>query len=322
MYDVVALGELLIDFTPAGLSSNQCFLFEQNPGGAPANVLSVLSKFNKATGFIGKLGNDQFGHFLKGVLDDINVSTEGIVFDDEVRTTLAFVHLDENGDRKFSFYRNPGADMMLKEEEINLEMIKNSKVFHFGSLSMTHEPARSATLKALKYAKEKDLLVSYDPNYRPLLWKSIEEAKQQIKEGLRYADILKVSEEELELITGIDDMKKATEFLYKGYDIPFITVTLGDKGSYFRKADDEGYVSPYKVKAIDTTGAGDGFLGALLYQILESGKVIKELEISELENMLRFSNATGALITMKRGAISAIPTLEEVYDFIKTQGNH
>lgn len=318
MYDVVALGELLIDFTPAGLSSNNCFLFEQNPGGAPANVLSVLSKFNMSTGFIGKLGKDQFGHFLKGVLEDINVSTEGIVFDDEVHTTLAFVHLDDKGDRKFSFYRNPGADMMLKEEELNLEIIKSSKIFHFGSISMTHEPARSATMKAVEYAKENKLLISYDPNYRPLLWKDVDEAKKHIKAGLKYADILKVSEEELQLITGIDEVSKAVQYLYNEFAIPLIVVTLGDKGSYFKRADYEGFVSPYKIKAIDTTGAGDGFLGALLYQILANGKDIKKLESIELDNMLRFSNATGALMTTKRGAIPAIPTLEEINDFIKS----
>lgn len=321
MYDVVALGELLIDFTPAGLSSNNCSLFEQNPGGAPANVLSVLSKFNKSTGIIAKLGKDQFGYFLKRVLDNIKVSTEGIIFDNNVNTTLAFVHLEDNGERKFSFYRHPGADMMLEKEEVNLEMIRKSKIFHFGSISMTHEPARSATYMALEYSKENNLLISYDPNYRPLLWENIGEAKKYIETGLNYADILKVSDEELQLITDIDEVDVAAESLYNEYDISLIVVTFGDKGSYFRRGDSTGFIPAYKLKAIDTTGAGDGFFGALLYQILTSGKEIKELEVVELENMLKFSNATGALMTTKRGAIPAVPTLEEIYAFMNTHGS-
>jgi len=322
MYDVVALGELLIDFTPAGISANNCFLFEQNPGGAPANVLSVLASFGKSTGMIAKLGKDQFGYFLKEVLDNIKVSTEGIVFDDQANTTLAFVHLESSGERKFSFYRNPGADMMLKEEEVNLNMIKNAKIFHFGSISMTHEPARSATLKAVKYARENGLVISYDPNYRPLLWKSAEDAIKQMKAGLTYADILKVSEEELQLLTNIDDITQSTQFLYDEYNISLTVVTLGSKGSYYRRGKLEGYIPAYTVKAVDTTGAGDGFFGALLYQILESGKKLSELEAAELENMLKFSNATGALMTTKRGAIPAIPTLKDINELMSFENKN
>ncbi|WP_341878253.1 carbohydrate kinase [Defluviitalea saccharophila] len=321
MYDAVALGELLIDFTPAGISSNECSLFEQNPGGAPANVLGVLAKLNMKTEFIGKVGRDQFGYFLKDVLENIQVGTRNLVFDDEANTTLAFVHLDDNGDRKFSFYRNPGADMMLREEDIDFNIIDNAKVFHFGSVSMTHEPARSTTLKAVEYAKAKKVLVSYDPNYRPLLWKNADEAKQYMEKGLAYADILKVSEEELQLLTDITDIEQAVRYLEIKYNIPLIVVTLGDKGSYFKKSDYEAYVPSYKVKAVDTTGAGDGFLGGLLYQILTSEKNIHDIQGIEFKKMIGFANAIGALMTTKRGAIPAIPALKEIEEFIDNNIN-
>lgn len=316
MYDVIALGELLIDFTPNGLSTNKGFLFEQNPGGAPANVLVVLSKLNMSTGFIGKVGEDQFGYFLRDTLSDINVGTKGLIFTDEVNTTLAFVHLDNQGERRFSFYRNPGADMMLTKEEINFEMIRDSKIFHFGSISMTHEPSRSATLEAVKYAKEKNILISYDPNFRPLLWRNIEEAKKIMRRGLEYANILKVSEEELALLTGINDIEKGAEYLENKYNTSLIIVTLGSNGSYFRKDSKKGFVPTYNIKAVDTTGAGDGFLGGVLYQILTSKKSINQLDHSDLTSMLCFANAVGALMTMKTGAIPAIPTLEKIKDFM------
>ncbi|NLK97437.1 MAG: carbohydrate kinase [Epulopiscium sp.] len=323
MYDVVALGELLIDFTPAGLSSNECFLFEQNPGGAPANVLGVLAKLNLKTEFIGKVGEDQFGYFLRDVLENMKVGTKNLVFSNEANTTLAFVHLDNNGDRKFSFYRNPGADMMLREEEIDFSIIENTKVFHFGSVSMTHEPSRSATLKAAEYAKEKKILVSYDPNYRPLLWKNVDEAKKYMEKGLAFSDILKVSEEELQLLTGITEIEDAVQSLEQKYNIPLIVVTLGDQGSYFRKSGYGVFVPSYKVKAVDTTGAGDGFLGGLLYQILTSKKNIQDIQGAELEKMIGFANAVGALMTTKRGAIPAIPVLKDIEEFIGThQGDH
>jgi len=317
----VALGELLIDFTPAGLSSDKCFLFEQNPGGAPANVLGVLAKLNMKTEFIGKVGKDQFGYFLKGVLENIRVGTKNLIFSDEANTTLAFVHLDENGDRKFSFYRNPGADMLLREEEINFSIIENARVFHFGSVSMTHELSRNATLKAVEYAKEKKVLISYDPNYRPLLWKTADEAKKYMEKGLAYADVLKVSEEELQLLTGMTAIEEAAGYLEKKYSIPLIVVTLGERGSYFRKSGYEAYIPSYKVKAVDTTGAGDGFLGGLLYQILASGKDFCDIEGMEFEKMLKFANAVGAFITTKRGAIPAIPELKEIEEFINNHIN-
>ncbi|NLM13718.1 MAG: carbohydrate kinase [Epulopiscium sp.] len=323
MHDVVALGELLIDFTPAGLSSNECFLFEQNPGGAPANVLGVLAKLNMETEFIGKVGEDQFGYFLQKVLKSIRVGTKNLVLSDEANTTLAFVHLDENGERKFSFYRNPGADMMLREGEIDFSIIEQAKVFHFGSISMTHEPSRSTTLKAVEYAKEKGVLVSYDPNYRPLLWENADEAKKYMEKGLVYADILKVSEEELRLLTGMSKIEEAVQYLEQKYNIPLIVVTLGDKGSYFKKADDEAFVPSYKVKVVDTTGAGDGFLGGLLYQILICKKNLQDLQGMELAKMIQFANAVGALMTTKRGAIPAIPALQEIETFMNhQQGDH
>lgn len=319
MYDVAALGELLIDFTPYGVSQAGNNLFERNPGGAPANVLVALAKLKKKTAFLGMVGKDEFGMFLKETLNSNEVDTSGLVLNENVNTTLAFVHLKENGDRNFSFYRNPGADMKLTAEEVNYDVIANSKIFHFGSLSLTDEPVRSATLEALKFAKEKGLIISYDPNLRPPLWKSMEFAKEMIALGLEYADIIKVSEEELEFITGIKDYEKGTEVLFhKGIKVIF--VTLGEKGCFYRYKGGTGYIGGFKVNAIDTTGAGDGFLGGVLYQLADKSiDEINDMNKEELEAIITFANALGALVTTKKGAIPAMPSQEEVNEFVKSR---
>ncbi|WP_027626599.1 carbohydrate kinase family protein [Clostridium lundense] len=314
MYDVVALGELLIDFTPNGKSEKGCNMFEQNPGGAPANVLALLAKLGKKTAFIGKVGEDQFGLFLKNTLKNLNIDTTGLALSKEFNTTLAFVHLNDNGDRTFSFYRNPGADMMLTKDELRLDLIYNTKIFHFGSLSLTKEPAISATFKALDYAKAKDKLISYDPNLRPALWDNLDFAKAQITKGLYYADILKVSEEELLFITDISDMEKATRYLLDNYDIKFIFVTLGEKGCFYRYGDNYGIVEPFKVTPVDTTGAGDSFLGAVLYKLMD--KDINNLPIDELIKIVRFASAVGALVTTKRGSLSIMPDLNSINNML------
>ncbi len=313
--DVVALGELLIDFTPGGLSNQGNVLFERNPGGAPANVLATIAKLGGKSGFIGKVGNDQFGHFLNDVLTDNGVNTQGLVFSDEANTTLAFVHLDEKGERSFSFYRKPGADILLRDDEIDYSLIDGSKVFHFGSLSMTNEPARTATLKAVGYAKDKGKVISYDPNWRPPLWKNDSEAKEGMALGLSYADILKISEVELEFLTGESDFDKGTKVL-ADMGITLILVTLGAEGCYYRYPGGTGQVKGFNVNAIDTTGAGDAFLGACLYHICAMERSLDELEKERLEDIIKFANAVGALCVTKKGAIPALPSKEEVEEFL------
>lgn len=315
MYDVVALGELLIDFTPVGKSSKGCNIFEQNPGGAPANVLALLAKLGKKTAFIGKVGEDQFGISLKETLDNLHIDTTGLILSKEFNTTLAFVHLNDKGDRSFSFYRNPGADMMLTKDELKLDLIDKSKIFHFGSLSLTNEPAISATLKALDYVKGKNKLISYDPNLRPALWHDLNFAKAQITKGLNYADILKISEEELLFITDISDLEKGTKYLLDTYNMKLIFVTLGEKGCFYRCNNNYGIVESFTVNSVDTTGAGDSFLGAVLYKLLD--KDIDNLSLDELIQIVKFANAVGALVTTKKGSISIMPDLKSINSILK-----
>lgn len=311
MFDVVALGELLIDFTPAGISDAGNVLFERNPGGAPANVLAAVSKLGGKSAFIGMVGKDQFGHFLKEVLESNAIDASGLKFSDKADTTLAFVHLDEKGDRSFSFYRRPGADTMLTKADLELEVIKNAKIFHFGSLSMTGEPARSATLKAVRYAKESGALISYDPNWRPPLWENDDAAKEGMALGLQYADILKISEVELAFLTGQTDLDKGSKMLFD-MGIKLVVVTLGAKGCYYRCAAGTGQLDTYDTKVADTTGAGDSFMGALLYHLSGFKGTLDTMSRPVLEKIIDFSNAVGALCAAKKGAIPAMPSMEEV----------
>jgi fructokinase len=318
MFDVVALGEILIDFTPAGFSNAGNVLFERNPGGAPANVLVALARFGKKTSFIGKAGKDQFGIFLEKTLSVQGVDTSGFVFSDSINTTLAFVHLNDRGDRSFSFYRNPGADMTLSEDDLKLELIDGAKVFHFGSVSMTNEPSRYATMKAVKYAKEKGIMVSYDPNLRILLWNNIDEARKIITEGLKYSDLLKISEEELIFLAGDMGLEAGTQYIRKKFGIDLIFVTLGRHGSFYRIRRNTGRVHAYDVVTVDTTGAGDAFMGGILFKILESNRKLKELEHHDVEMYVNFANAAGSLATVKNGAIPAMPSLDEVFHCVNS----
>ncbi len=311
MFDIVALGELLIDFTPAGNSPAGNMLFERNPGGAPANLLAAASRLGGNCAFIGKVGDDQFGRFLKGVLEENHIDVGGLRSSKDVNTTLAFVHLDESGDRSFSFYRKPGADIMLSPDELDFGVIDNCKIFHFGSLSMTSEPARSATLKAVEYAKAKKKIISYDPNWRPPLWENNISAKEGMLSGLKFADILKISETELEFLTGENDPEKGSRALFDG-GIKLVLVTLGPKGCFYRYSQGFGHLGTYDTAVIDTTGAGDAFLGGLLYQLSKVTVPISELNKTELTDMIDFSNAVGALCSAKRGAIPAMPAFREV----------
>lgn len=312
MYDVVAMGELLIDFAPAGITADGTALFERNPGGAPGNVLAILAKLGKKTALISKVGEDQFGEFLISVIKNLGIETKSILSTKDANTTLAFVHLDSNGDRSFSFYRKPGADMLLNEKEVDIDLIGNTKVFHFGTVSMTCEPSRGATLYAVNAAKENGAMISFDPNLRPPLWDDLTEAKKVIEVGLEYTDILKVSNEELEFITGNKSLEEGSQYISEKYGIHLILVTLGPDGCFYRLGSQTGRLNTYDVKTVDTTGAGDAFLGALLYQIIEKKKALSDLNKSDIEQMIDFANAAGSIATMKKGAIPAMPSVNEI----------
>ena len=312
MLDAVAIGELLIDFTPAGTGVNGAALFARNPGGAPANVLAVNSRLGGKTAFIGKVGDDPFGRFLKTTLEDLTIDTRGLMLTREADTTLAFVHLDATGNRSFSFYRRPGADTLLSREELNADLIRNTRILHFGSLSMTAEPSRGATIEAVRMAKQAGALISFDPNYRPSLWESPAQAVVQMKAGLHQADLVKLSEEELTFLTGKTDLDQGARLLQQ-FGTVLVLVTLGPKGTYYRIGEKSRVLPTYDVRTIDTNGAGDAFTGALHYRL--RGKTAADLRgigIGELEDMLDFANAVGALVTTKSGAIPAIPSLQEV----------
>ncbi|MFD0670844.1 PfkB family carbohydrate kinase [Cohnella sp. GCM10027633] len=318
MLDVTSLGEVLIDFTPAGSSGNGNARFEQNPGGAPANVLAALSKWGKKTAFIGKVGDDPFGRFLTDTLEACGIQTKGVVRTVEASTTLAFVHLDERGDRMFSFVRNPGADMLLTDKDVDYTIVGKSKIFHFGSISMTNEPASTATIKAVIVAKANGAVVSFDPNLRFPLWNTLEHAKDKIRIGLTYTDVLKISEEELAFLTGTNDLVQGSQSIFREYGVRIILVTLAEKGCFVRNGDVAFSVPGFPADAVDTTGAGDAFLGGFLYQLLERGCRIDDLSESDLYAMTRFANAVGSLVTTKKGAIPAMPALTEIGEIMLT----
>ena len=314
--DVLALGELLIDFTSNGLSEQGNGLFEANPGGAPCNVLAILNKLGKKTAFVGKVGNDGFGHMLKKTLEDLAINTEGLLLDDVYHTTLALVHTDENGDRDFSFYRDPGADVMLTADEVDPELLKRAKIFHYGTLSMTHDGVRAATQKAIEIAKADGQLLSFDPNYREPLWKTADMAKEQISYGLSQCDILKISEEELELMTGTADIDEGVKILWgKHPNIKLFNVTAGGAGSYSFYKDMKAFQPGFKLGGtIETTGAGDTFGGAVLDYVLEHD--IDALTEDNLNEMLRFANAAAYLVTTRKGALRSMPEKEQIDEIL------
>ena len=315
-YDVTALGELLIDFTQNGTSSQGNKLFEANPGGAPCNVLAMLTKLGKKTAFIGKVGNDQFGYTLKAALDEVGIDSKYLILDNEVHTTLAFVHTMSGGDRDFSFYRKPGADMMLTAEDVNEELIKHSEVFHFGTLSLTSECAKEATKKAIRIAKENNCIITFDPNLRPPLWDSLDDAREQIKFGLAQCDVLKISEEELEFVTGRKDIDEGVKILRNEYNIKLILVTMGRNGSiaYYKELKVEKPAFIQK-NTIETTGAGDTFCACIISFVLDNG--LDELTEDNLKGMVTFANAAASLITTKKGALRVMPEKEDVLELIR-----
>ncbi len=315
-YDVTALGELLIDFTENGNSEQGNPLMEANPGGAPCNMLSMIQKLGGTTAFIGKVGKDMFGRQLRQAVESVGIDTRNLMEDEEVHTTLAFVHTFPDGDRDFSFYRNPGADMMLTKEEIQEDLIRSSKVFHFGTLSSTHEGVREATRYAIDVAKEAGCLVSFDPNLRPPLWKTLEDARKEIEYGLSKTDILKISDNEVEFLCGTSDYDEGAKMLIEKYNIPFVCVTLGKDGSraYYKgmRVEVPGFVQK---NTIETTGAGDTFCGCMLHYIIQHG--LEDLTEENLRELLTFANAAASVITTRKGALAVMPSKEEVEELLR-----
>ena len=310
-YDVVALGELLVDFTENGMSSQGNVLLEANPGGAPCNVLSMLQRLGKKTAFIGKVGNDNFGKMLRDIVKEQGINIDNVILDGEVHTTLAFVHTKEDGDRDFSFYRKPGADMMLCAEEVNEDLIRNAAIFHYGSLSLTDEPVRTATVSAIEKAEKAGVLLSFDPNLRKPLWESEELAKEQIRYGLGHCHVLKISDDELVWLTGEQDYEKAIQQLRSEFPIPLILLSMGKNGSRAYCGEETAEAPAFlSENTIETTGAGDTFMGCMLHQILEKG--YQNLSTRDMEEMLIFANAAASIITTRRGALRVMPEEKEI----------
>ena len=317
-YDVTALGELLIDFTENGTSAQGNPIMEANPGGAPCNVLAMLERLGKKTAFIGKVGKDMFGNQLKAAVEEVGIDTKALIMDEEVHTTLAFVHTYPDGDRDFSFYRNPGADMMLTKDEVPDDLIRDSRIFHFGTLSSTHEGVREATRHAIEVAKEAGCIITFDPNLRPPLWKSLEDARVEIEYGLTKCDVLKISDNEVEFLFDTTDYDKGAALIEEKYHIPLVLITLGKDGSraYYhgRKVEAAPFLQEH---TIETTGAGDTFCASTLNYVLDHG--LENLTDENLKELLTFANAAASLITTKKGALRVMPTKEEVETFIKSR---
>ena len=318
LYDVTALGELLIDFTENGTSAQGNPLLEANPGGAPCNVLAMLARLGKKVAFIGKVGKDMFGEQLKSAIEEVGIDSRNLVIDEEVHTTLAFVHTYPDGDRDFSFYRNPGADMMLTKDDVQVDLIQNSKIFHFGTLSSTHEGVREATRYAIDVAKENGCIISFDPNLRPPLWKDLEDARVEIEYGLTKCDILKISDNEVEFLFGTTDYDKGAALIREKYNIPLVMITLGKEGSRAYYKDMRVEVAPFlQDNTIETTGAGDTFCASALNYVLEHG--LEDLTEENLKELLTFANAGASIITTKKGALRVMPSRQEVLDFIASR---
>ncbi|PRQ17396.1 putative fructokinase [Rosa chinensis] len=314
---IVSFGEMLIDFVPtvSGVSLAEAPAFLKAPGGAPANVAIAVARLGGNSSFVGKLGDDEFGHMLAGILKENCVSGQGILFDQNARTALAFVTLRADGEREFMFYRNPSADMLLKPEELDLELIRSAKVFHYGSISLIVEPCRSAHLKAMEVAKDAGALLSYDPNLRLPLWPSPEEAREQIMSIWEKAEVIKVSDVELEFLTGNPNIDDESAMTLWHPNLKLLLVTLGEKGCRYYTKNFRGCVEAFHVTAVDTTGAGDSFVGALLAKIVDDQSVLDDEQ--RLREVLKFANACGAITTTKKGAIPALPTEFEVLALIK-----
>ena len=311
-FDVTALGELLVDFTASGFSGQGNPLFEANPGGAPCNVLAMLRKLGRSCAFVGKVGDDLFGRDLKQTVLEADICADGLILDPRAHTTLAFVKTFPNGDRDFSFYRDPGADMLLTEEELPVDLITGARIFHFGTLSLTHEGVRAATKKAVKLAKEAGAWISFDPNLRPPLWSNLEEARAQIEWGLGQCDVLKIADNELEFMTGEQDLERAAAILRARFpNIKVFCATAGAGGSWCWSGSARAFVPAFLLGGtIETTGAGDTFCACVLHHVLKHGPA--GMDDAALTGMLRFANAAAYLVTTRKGAIRSMPEPAEV----------
>ncbi len=313
MFDILTIGEMLIDLTQTGVSDAGIPVYTAFPGGAPANVAVAAAKLGAKTAFIGKVGNDAFGKLLVDTVKQNGVNADNMIVSDSANTTLAVVSLQESGERDFSFYRRGFADTLLSDDEISDETLKDTRILHFGSVSLTDEPARSATLNAALRAKNTGATITYDPNYRASLWESADEAIEQMKAPLDIVDILKISDEELPLLAGTDDAESGTKLLSDKYGKMLILLTLGAKGAYYRFGDLTGMCEGVKVKVADTNGAGDTFFGAFLSSMARLGKFSpSELTENEIRELVSYSNKAASITTSRSGAIPAMPTSEEM----------
>lgn len=304
--DVVALGELLVDFATVSTDSTGYPTMAAHPGGAPANFLAALTKYGFGTALLGKVGTDTFGNLLIGTLKEAGIETKGLIQTDDVFTTLAFVTFDASGDRKFAFSRKPGADTCITFEELDLSLIDEAKVFHFGTLSLTDDPARTATQKAVAYAKSKGKLITYDPNLRKPLWKDLEEAKEQLLWGLKQADVVKISDEEVDFLFGCKPEEGADKLLSE-FGVSLAMVTLGPSGAYLKNKNGSTYVKCPKVNPVDTTGAGDIFGGSAVSRLLKTGVAPAELTVEQMYGIGSFASTAASLSTEKSGGIPSIP---------------
>jgi len=317
MIDVTALGELIIDFAQTKIDEKGYPTLNANPGGAPANFLAPLAKFGLKTAMIGKVGNDTFGDLLLNTLKENKIDTKGVLKDENNFTTLAFVTFNEKGDRSFAFSRKPGADTQIIFDDIDLSLIDNTKIFHFGTLSLTNNPAKKTTKKIVSYAKKQNKIISFDPNLRKPLWNDLKDAKDAIIYGLKNADIVKISDEEVEFLFDIRS-DKAIDFLLKEYkNIKLLYVTCGDKGAYFSNRKYSGFVSSLKdINVIDTTGAGDIFGGSAMYKLLEKKKDIGDLTYEDLNDIVKFASISAGLACTKYGGISSVCELEKIKNYL------
>lgn len=313
MFDILTIGEMLIDLTQTGISDAGIPVYTAFPGGAPANVAVAAAKLGAKTAFVGKVGSDAFGRLLVDTVKSNGVSADGMIVSEKANTTLAVVSLQENGERSFAFYRKGFADTQLSEDEISPDLLSNTRFLHFGSVSMTEEPSRTATFNSALRAKNMGATITYDPNYRASLWDSVDDALYQMKMPLSIVDILKISDEELPLLTGTDDPEAGTNQLTEKYGIGLVLLTLGAKGAYYRFGDRTGLCEGVKVKVADTNGAGDTFFGAFLSGMARLGKYkTTELTEDEIRELVAFSNKAASITTSRSGAIPAMPTLDEV----------
>lgn len=309
MYDVVALGELLIDFTTIRADSDGYPTMAAHPGGAPANFLAAIAKFGGKAAMLGKVGTDTFGKLLTSTLREVGIETKGIVTSDDFFTTLAFVTLDANGDREFAFARKPGADTQLSFDELELSLLDETRVFHFGTLSLTGEPSRTTTYRAVEYAREHGKLITFDPNLRKPLWRELDEAKQQMLWGLAHADVVKISDEEVEFLFGLG-VQEGAQYILEHFPVKLVFVTYGPDGCWFQNKNASGHVDSLRnIKVVDTTGAGDIFGGSAVWKLLQTGKAPEALDEAALREIVSFACTAAGLSTTKPGGISSVPDM-------------